>query len=203
MCNRIFLRQYFIAMIFLAIFPFALYSQEGYQDFYRHSLGTSTAGMYALGSWAIGNIVVGAYGWRNNEGDRKYFSQMNLFWNAVNLAIAGFTLHGNLSTDINSLCDSAIISKHLKTERLFLINSGLDLGYIGAGYLMRHFSYNSRNRADMLKGYGNSFMLQGSFLLVLDTVMYFILRDQRIDFPGNFQAGFQSGSLVLGINFVF
>jgi hypothetical protein len=203
MCYKVYLKHLMIVVILMMIFSFTLNGQAGYHEFYEHSLGTSSAGMYILGSWAIGNIAVGAYGWRNNEGDPKYFSQMNLFWNAVNLAIAGFALHGSLSTDINSLCDSAIISKHLKTEKLFLINSGLDLGYIGAGYLMRHFSNNSRTRADMLKGYGNSVMLQGSFLLVLDTVMYFILRDQRLSFPGTFHAGFQSGSLVSGIRLAF
>lgn len=178
-----------IVVILPAGLSFTLYGQAGYQEFYGRSLGTNTAGMYVLGSWAIGNIAAGAYGWMKNEGDRKYFSQMNLFWNVINVTIAGFALHGNLSTDITVLSDGEIISKHLKAERLFLINSGLDVGYIGAGYLMRRFSESSKTRADLLKGYGSSMILQGTFLLVFDTVMYFILRNQRIHFRVNFGQG--------------
>ncbi len=189
--------------LLLVVFSFTLYGQSSYQEFYSHSLKINNTGMLVLGSWAVGNIATGAYGWIRNEGDRKYFSQMNLFWNLINVTIAGFALHGNAGTDLTELSNNEMISKHLNTEKILLINSGLDIGYIGAGYLMRYFSGSSRNRADLLRGYGNSVMLQGAFLLVFDSVLYLVLRDHRISFPVDLQAGLASGALVTGIRFTF
>ena len=203
MRQTVYLRQFLIMFILLTATSFTLYGQTGYQEFFNRSLEINNTGMLVLGSWAVGNIAVGTYGWIRNEGDRKYFNQMNLFWNLINVTIAGFALHGNSGTDITALSDSEIISKHLQTEKILLINSGLDIGYIGAGYLMRHFSGSSKNRTDLLRGYGNSVMLQGTFLLVFDTVLYLILWDHRISFPVDLQAGFISGSLVPGIRFTF
>jgi len=56
------------------------------------------------------------------------------------------------------------------------------LGYIGTGLLLRHLSCQSENRGDLLKGYGNSLLLQGSFLLVIDLFLNQLLKNQRMDF---------------------
>ena len=45
--------------------------------------------MTVLGSWAIGNIVVGASLQGSSEGTTKYFHRMNAGWNLVNLGLAG------------------------------------------------------------------------------------------------------------------
>ena len=203
MIQTVYLRQLLIMCLLLVVFSFTLYGQSSYQEFYSHSLKINNTGMLVLGSWAVGNIATGAYGWIRNEGDRKYFSQMNLFWNLINVTIAGFALYGNSGPEFTALSSDEMISKHLNTEKILLINSGLDIGYIGAGYLMRHFSGSSKNRADLFMGYGNSIMLQGAFLLVFDTVLYLVLRDHRVSFPVDLQAVFISGSLVPGIRFTF
>lgn len=159
-------------------------AQNGGRSFAEASLAASNGGMYVLGGWALANMAAGAYGWAAFEGEKKYFSQMNLFWNVVNLSIAGFALYSNYSTDVSLLNEGELLAKHLKTEKLFLINSGLDVGYMGAGLLMRHLSSNSEKRGDLLKGYGNAVILQGGFLLVFDMAMYFIFNDIR---PGNIE----------------
>jgi len=107
---------------------------------------------------------------------------MNLFWNTVNLAIAGFGLAGTFSTDILTMTHPEMLEKHLKSERLFLINAGLDILYIGGGLYMKHLSSRKEKNKDLLSGYGKSIMLQGGFLLVFDTVMYLIQRNHRIQF---------------------
>lgn len=203
MRQTLYLRQFLIMFTLLTATTLTLYGQPDYQEFYNRSMEINNTGMLVLGSWAVGNIAAGAYGWIRNEGDQKYFSQMNLFWNLINVTIAGFALHGNAGTDLTALSNDEMISKHLNTEKILLINSGLDIGYIGAGYLMRHFSGSSKNRADLFRGYGNSIMLQGAFLLVFDTVLYLVLRDHRVSFPVDLQAVFISGSLVPGIRFTF
>ncbi|MHC1732637.1 MAG: hypothetical protein AB9888_11515 [Bacteroidales bacterium] len=178
-------------------------AQNGQRSFTEASLTANNAGMYVLGSWALANMAAGAYGWATSEGEKKYFSQMNLFWNVVNLSIAGFALYGNYSTDVSLMSEGELLAKHLKTERLFLINSGLDVGYMGAGLLVRHLSSNSEKRGDLLKGYGNAVILQGGFLLVFDMVMYFIFHDLR---PGNFEPVaviFDRDAIAAGIRIIF
>ena len=52
-------------------------------------------GMKILGGWAAGNIVTGGIGMSKSYGSVKYFHQMNLAWNGVNLAIAGLGYFGS------------------------------------------------------------------------------------------------------------
>jgi hypothetical protein len=180
-----------------------LSGQENYQSFYSHSLKINNSGMYVLGSWAVLNISMGAYGWAHSTGERMYFNQMNMFWNIINLSIAGFALYSNYSTDLSMLNGQQLLSKHLKTENLLLINSALDVGYIGAGFLLRYFSTGSENRADLLKGYGNSVILQGSFLLVFDLVMYGLLRDHRMDFMQGINLSVSTETIMVGMRLNF
>lgn len=177
-------------VIIITVLPAS--GQEEYRQFYSESLGTTNPGMYVLGGWAITNIASGAYGWHRYDGDTKYFHQMNLFWNTVNLSIAGFAIYSNLMLDVSAMGPDEIMKKHLNTEKILLINAGLDVGYIGAGFLMRHLAGRSEKNSDLLKGYGNSVILQGSFLFLLDIVLYGILRTQRYDFLENINVAFIS-----------
>jgi hypothetical protein len=174
----------FLTFILLLICGYVV-AQEDYTLFYNQSIMTSNTGMSVLGGWAIGNIALGAYGWIQGTGQQKYFNQMNLFWNTVNLTIAGVALYNNYHTDISLLNAEQIMSKHLQTEKILLINSALDAGYIGTGFLLRYLSGKSEQRSDLLKGYGNSLLLQGGFLLVFDVCLYGIMRNQRLDFLDN------------------
>lgn len=181
----------------------AVMAQDEGKPFGEASMAANNTGMYILGGWAVANMAAGAFGWVSFDGEKKYFSQMNLFWNVVNLSIAGIALYSNQSTDLLSAGADEILARHLKTERLFLINSGLDIGYMGAGFLMRHLSTRSEKRGDLLKGYGNAVILQGGFLLVFDLVMYFVFNDMR---PGNFEptaAVINGEALAAGIRITF
>jgi len=151
-------------------------------DFYKKSNQINTTGMYVLGGWAVANIAGGAVGWSNSTGSAKYFHQMNLFWNTVNLGIAGFALYNNLTDDFSMLSSNEMLLKHRKTENLYLINAGLDVVYIGTGFLLKHLSVSNLNKQDLLKGYGNSIIMQGGFLMIFDLVMWGIQRNHRLDF---------------------
>ncbi len=172
-----------IMLLFLLFMP--VLAQEEYRQFYSESLKTTNTGMYVLGGWAITNIATGGYGWSRFDGDKKYFHQMNLFWNTVNLSIAGYALYSNSLLDISALGPDEIIDKHTGTERILLINTALNVSYIGAGFIMKHLAGKSDKNSDLLKGYGNSLILQGSFLFLFDLVLYRILRSQRYDFVEN------------------
>ncbi len=186
-----------VFLLMVALTP--LQGQGDYQPFYNGSLKINNTGMYILGSWALANIAAGAYGWAAGAGDMKYFGQMNLFWNVINLSIAGFALYGNYTTDISMMSGQEMMARHLKTENILLINSALDVGYIGAGFLMRHLSAGSVKRGDLLKGYGNSVIMQGAFLLVFDLVMYGIMRDYRLDFMEGINLAFTTESIMVGL----
>lgn len=192
-----------LAAVLFLLTAAAVMAQDGGRSFSEASMAANNTGMYILGGWAVANMAAGAYGWAAFDGEKKYFSQMNLFWNMVNLSIAGIALYSNHSTDLLSAGADEILARHLKTERLFLINSGLDIGYMGAGVLMRHLSGRSEKRGDLLKGYGNAVILQGGFLLVFDLVMYFVFNEMR---PGNFvptAAMINGEALAAGIQITF
>jgi hypothetical protein len=165
-----------VAMLMAA----SLFGQQGATGIYSESLGITRTGMYVLGGWAVANMAAGAYGWATATGPAKYFGQMNLFWNVINLSIAGVGIYTNQNTGFNDMAATEMLSKMVKTENILLINAGLDVAYMGAGFLLRHYSARSVNRHDMLKGYGNSVILQGAFLFVFDLALYGILHSHRM-----------------------
>lgn len=184
------MKQSLIIILFLAgILP--LFGQNSEMtDFYIKSSQINTSGMYILGGWAVANIAGGAIGWANSTESAKYFHQMNLFWNTVNLGIAGFALYNNLNTDISVIPADEMLAKHIKTENLYLINAGLDVVYIGTGFLLKHLSTKNLKKQDLLKGYGNSVILQGGFLMAFDLAMWVVQRNHRLDFLKNAEFSF-------------
>lgn len=190
-----------VLIVFILLAGLQVWAQQTPAEFYSESLRNMNTGMYVLGSWAILNMATGAYGMTTTEGSTKYFHQMNLFWNTVNLGIAGFALYNNLHTDVSLLSDQQIMDKHFKSEKLFLINAGLDVVYMAGGAFMVHKSKSSTKRPDLLKGYGNSVILQGGFLLVFDAAMYFIQHAHSNRFLENLQVGFTPQSIQLTLNF--
>jgi len=184
--------------ILLAASLLSLYGQDPAGMFYKESLTINNSGMMVLGAWAIGNIAIGAYGWSQNTGQRRYFHQMNLFWNLVNLSIAGIAIYGNLTADYLNLSHEEILSKQLKTQNIFLINAGLDIAYMGTGVLLRNIASRYPKNEFRLKGYGSSVILQGGFLFVFDLVMYGVQRSHRMDFLN--QISVSSMNEVMGIS---
>jgi len=177
------------SLLIIGVLP--IFGQDsGMTDFYINSNQINTSGMYVLGGWAVANIAGGAIGWANSNGSAKYFHQMNVFWNTVNLGIAGFALYNSFNTDISMLSADEMLSKHIKTENLYLINAGLDVVYIGTGFLLKHLSTKNLNKQDLLKGYGNSVILQGGFLMAFDLIMWGIQRNHRLEFLKNTEFSF-------------
>lgn len=199
------MKKYLIALIFLIIANYMAWAQSGYQNFHETSVKVNQTGMVVLGSWAVVNIAVGAAGWSKYNGSAMRFHQMNLFWNTVNLSIAGFAFYNYLQNSGAVLTPDEIMQEHLKAEKLYMVNAGLDVLYIGTGFLLRHLSARKEKNKDILLGYGNSILLQGSFLLVFDAVMWGIQRSNRLDFLGNADLSFayQHSGFQLGLALPF
>ncbi|MFO7670101.1 MAG: hypothetical protein R6W31_10620 [Bacteroidales bacterium] len=166
----------------ILLFSIAVQGQTEYLEYYDESQVINNIGMGVLGGWALANMSLGAYGWNQSEGQESYFHQMNLFWNTVNLTIAGFALYGNLSSDYRLLPGEELLEMQLKTQRIFLINGALDVGYVATGFLLKYLAPKYPKNELRLQGYGNSVILQGSFLFIFDLVMYGLLRSHRAGF---------------------
>jgi hypothetical protein len=130
-------------------------------------------GMIVLGSWAATSITTGIIARSQTTGTAHYFHEMNALWNSVNFTLAGISLLQSRKEQPFGLDYS--LKRQRKLETVFLINSGLDLGYIGTGFYLRHAADSKADtKAQRLEGYGNSLLLQGGFLLCFDGAMYLI-----------------------------
>ena len=180
--NRLFQYAIIGMVLLLLAYPVTGQGQSAYLDYYGKSLEMNNIGMGILGGWALANISVGVYGWSQQSGQSSYFHQMNLFWNTINLSIAGFALYNNLTSDYALLPGEELLEMQEKTQRLFLINAGLDVAYVAMGFFLKYLATKYPKNADRLRGYGNSVILQGSFLFFFDLVMYGLHRSHRMDF---------------------
>lgn len=179
----IFIRNAFIGIsLLLLLISSEVQGQSEYLEYYGQSLRINNVGMVVLGSWALANLSVGAVGWSRNTGQRAYFHQMNFFWNTVNLSIAGFALYSNLTAEYALLSGEELLEMQGRTQRLYLINGALDVGYVATGFLLRYLSTKYPKNELRLRAYGNSVILQGSFLFVFDLVMYGLQRNHRAEF---------------------
>lgn len=135
----------------------------------KHQL--NKRGMVFLTSWASVNIASGSGAYFTSSYEEKCFYAMNSGWGVVNLAIA---LPSLLSKPKKYTTTQQLSYDLKKTEKIFLINAGLDLLYIGAGIGALEFGNNRQNHQDkeMYRGFGKSFILQGSTLLLFDGYMY-------------------------------
>ncbi len=154
-----------------------LYAQQHKEElilFNNKRLQTNKIGMLTLGSWALANIGTGIIASRGASGSNKYFHQMNAYWNVVNLALAGFGYYGAANADPASFTLSSSVKEQFGIEKLLLLNAGLDVGYIATGFYLMERAKNATTHTDRLKGFGQSVILQGGFLLLFDTTLYFI-----------------------------
>lgn len=165
----------------------------------RDRIHLNSNGMLVLGGWAITNITLGGIGMTQTGGRTKYFHQMNIAWNTVNLGIAGFGYYG-LRNSSPGLSLSETISEFQNFENILLFNAGLDVGYMGIGAYL--WERGLRKESNRLVGYGQSMILQGGFLFTFDVILYLLSRSQSrplIDSLENIQ--FTGTALSLTIPF--
>lgn len=136
-------------------------------------------GMKLLGGWAAGNIVIGGIGMTQSRGSTRYFHEMNLAWNGVNLAIAGLGYFGS-KKDPAAFSIKETLREYRSFENILLFNAGLDVGYIATGAYL--WERGIRKESDRLKGYGQSLILQGGFLFTFDLIMFLASRKQSNKF---------------------
>lgn len=130
--------------------------------------------MLGLGSYALANFALSGIGYVTSEDEySRRFHEMNVMWNTVNIGLA---LPGYIKARRGGrpMSVAEILKAQKKTETIFLINNLLDVGYIAAGIWMREVAPNQLDQEELFRGYGNSLILQGSFLLAFDAFAYYV-----------------------------
>ena len=167
MCHRIIL-----LLLTLCFLQTSIFSQQNVWDsLNKRRLTINQNHLYVLGSWAAANIIQGTISASNTSGSTHYLHQMNAYWNTVNLAIAGLGIWALKLQQKQNATPEQLIRDQKNVEKLLLLNTGLDVSYIITGLYMKERGLRLVNDKQM--GYGNSLVIQGSFLLVLDLVQYF------------------------------
>jgi hypothetical protein len=167
-----------ILVLTLLISSSFCYSQS-LSDFNKYRAKTDQRLMLGLGSWATLNFVAGGIGWATAPNqEMKSFHQINVLWNTVNIALAipGYVRAKRENPEMSFF---ETTSAQQKTEKIFIINSGLDIGYISAGLLLRSEAKINLERRDQFTGFGNALIVQGGFLLLFDMTAYFIHNQHR------------------------
>jgi hypothetical protein len=144
--------------------------------FWQKNLQLQKTNMYVLASWAGVNIIQSAIGTTNATGSSEHFFRMNIYWNVVNAGVAAAGLYGVKKKIAKQISLTEIYTEQQKLEKILLFNTGLDVGYVFAGLYLNEKGKRTNNLQS--QGFGNSLLLQGSFLLVFDVIQYFLYRQQ-------------------------
>ena len=134
-------------------------------------------GMISLNTWAGVNLIGSGIGWGLTNGQQKYFHQMNVMWNVVNIGIAIPGLLGTKKLARESVTFSKVAQRQNKLENVYLFNAGLDVGYMATGWAL--FNFGNTKTGEMrlrFRGYGQSLVLQGGYLFVYDLIMFALLK---------------------------
>lgn len=158
-----------LALIAFLSFSHVAQSQNSLSQMSQLRIKTNQQGMLARGAWAAGNLLVGANRF-DKPTENQYFYRMNMYVNIVNLGVATSGYLNSIGQSFENLTDEEKLEKQYKTEKFLLLNVGLDVAYVATGvYLMDRGVSESSYKT---KGYGKSLLMQGGFLLLLDTALY-------------------------------
>jgi hypothetical protein len=136
-------------------------------------------GLGVLGVWALLNLI--GSGYLLPRTDRRamphHFHFMNCCWGFINAVLAAVGILRTYPGAPPAGFDAAAAAHDIQqTVNIFLINAGLDVGYLAVGWwLTTRAAQLGVNMPYRLLGYGRSILLQGSFLLVFDALMGWLL----------------------------
>lgn len=170
--------RYFLPFLGLFFLSNGLLAQtELLDEVNQRRIQLNKVNMSVLGVWAIGNMAISGIRRGQTEGTTRYFHEMNVFWNVVNLGLAVGGMYGAWTENPGDYSLHDTYSQQQQIEKILLFNLALNGTYITAGAWMRERSKSFTNdplRQDRFEGYGRSLLLQGSFLLAFDLTQYLL-----------------------------
>ena len=157
--------------IILILFSAHAFAQDSLKFFNKSRISITSSGMEVLGGWGILNLGTGAIGWANSTNlESRYFFEMNTIWGAADFGVALIGYGGLQKQRKKTFTAAETLEEQKRIEKIFFINGILDVAYIGTGLYLK-LEGDSRN-SPMMKGYGESILMQGGFLLIFDGIMY-------------------------------
>lgn len=146
---------------------------------YQHHEFLLGRGLGLLGAWATLNLLTSGYFLPRTDAREwpHHFHLMNCGWGFVNAVLAALgILRTHPGRPPLGFTAADALASHTLTERIFLVNTGLDVGYVllGLWLLRRAATPNARHPA-RLQGYGRSIQLQSAFLFIFDLIMWQVL----------------------------
>ena len=160
-----------ILPIILILLCSQAFAQDSLKIYNKSRINITSSGMEVLGGWGILNLGTGAIGWSNSKNpETRYFFEMNTIWGAADFGAALIGYGGLQKQRKKNPTAAETLEEQKKIEKIFLINGVLDVAYIGTGLYLK-LAGDSRN-SPIMKGYGESVLMQGGFLLIFDGVMY-------------------------------
>ncbi len=155
-------------------------SELSLHDWNASRLGTEETAMLVLGSWAVLNLGVSGVGMATSTGRTFSFHELNVLWNALNLAIAGYGYFSLRAEKPGSLSLGQSLDELRLTERIVWLNIGLDAAYLAVAFWLRAKSdlraaSGDTTGAARYGGFGDALLVQGGFLLAFDVVLAVLL----------------------------
>ena len=172
--------KFLVALTIIFYLPLTLKSQDStsiHDLFYKKQQQS----LSLLSGWSVGNLIYSPLATKNLFSPvttNEYFHQMNFSWNLFNVGIAGIG-HIIVNKDSKKPWDmKTLYDKKKKAEKSIIINMGLDLAYMVTGLLLKNNSKKLTSEQSMNKGFGNSLILQGGYLLFYDAI--FLMKLKKI-----------------------
>lgn len=163
-----------LVILHIAIILSSLATAQDLNIYNQQRLNTDKKLMLTLGSWASVNMIGSGAAWATlPKSEARYFHQMNVMWNVVNLGLAVPGYIKARKTHPGMTFSETIKVQH-QTEKVFLFNGALDVAYMTGGFLLREMAQNDPSKSQMFNGFGNSLLLQGGFLFIFDLTAYAI-----------------------------
>lgn len=146
-----------------------------FDSFNSERMRLSRSATWVLGSWAGANLGAGALimGQSAKGSEAHHFGSMTMGWSAINLAIVVPGLLSLRKDRQKSLGIPGTFRAQRSTETIYLLNTGLDLGYMGLGLWMQERGLRAADEdGTRLRGFGNAILVQGAFLFTYDLVAW-------------------------------
>jgi hypothetical protein len=167
----------FTKYVFLVfIFAQTAFAQSAWQEAWHKRERTEQIGMKVLAGWSLANMAVSGIAIGQAQGSTRSFHEMNLYWNAVNLGIAGLgfinTAKARKRTAPPTLSEALEAQKSV--EKVLLFNTGLDMAYVASGLWLLEKAKNQPAQQDRFRGFGQAVIVQGGFLMLFDLTNYLV-----------------------------
>lgn len=188
------MKQYIALLLATMVYASACAQDMGYETLNDKRIKTNKAGMLVLTGWGGANLVGGITGYAiADDPEWRSFHGMNALWGGINGTIGVLGYLGARKEANKSFDKDEAYERFKQSKKIYLINAGLDVLYIGTGAAFIGFS-DEFQTPSRWRGFGKSIIYQGAVLLVFDTIMYGLLQSDNkqwvklvsgIQFTGN------------------